>query len=104
MNLRNHFAGLQTFIISTIAALVMIYPATAWSQKQVMATINGSDAYTGSGYRPIEGDEVRITISIVVSLSTNIERMKWNDIAGKTIEYSAEPERWLKSGAAPCRS
>ena len=23
----------------------------------------------------------------------------WNDIAGKTTEYSAEPVRWLKSGA-----
>jgi len=40
-----------------------------------------------------------VTISIGVSLSTKIERMIWNDIAGKTIEYSAEPERWLKSGA-----
>jgi len=39
-----------------------------------------------------------VTISIGVSLSTKIERMIWNDIAGKTIEYS-EPERWLKSGA-----
>ena len=62
MNLPNHLARLQTFIISTIAALVLIYPATAWSQKEVMATINGSDAYTGSGYTPIGGDEVRITI------------------------------------------
>jgi hypothetical protein len=25
--------------------------------------------------------------------------MIWNDIAGKTIEYSTEPERWLKLGA-----
>ena len=40
-----------------------------------------------------------VTISIGVSLSTKIERMIWKDIAGKTIEYSAEPERWLKSGA-----
>ena len=40
-----------------------------------------------------------VTISIGVSLSTKIERMIWNDIAGKTLEYSAEPERWLKSGA-----
>ena len=40
-----------------------------------------------------------VTVSIGVSLSTKIERMIWNDIAGKTIEYSAEPERWLKSGA-----
>ena len=28
-----------------------------------MATIKGSDVYTGSGYRPIEGDEIRITIN-----------------------------------------
>jgi len=39
--------------------------------------------------------EMSVTISIGVSLSTKIERMIWNDIAGKTIEYSAEPERWL---------
>src|SRR5437667_11346120 len=37
------------------------------------------------------------TISIGVSLSTKIERMIWNDI--QTIEYSADPGRWLKSGA-----
>jgi len=49
-------------INGTIAALVLIYPTTAWSQKEVMATITGSDAYTGSGYTPIEGDQVRMTI------------------------------------------
>jgi len=38
-----------------------------------------------------------ITISIGVSLSTKIERMIWNDI--QTLEYSAEPRAWLKSGA-----
>ncbi|SRR6266496_1602551 len=37
------------------------------------------------------------TISIGVSRSTKIERMIWNDI--QTIEYSADPGRWLKSGA-----
>ena len=49
-------------LIHTFASLALICPTTAWSQKEVMATINGSDAYTGSGYTPIKGDEVRITI------------------------------------------
>jgi len=34
----------------------------ALGPEEVMATINGSDAYTGSGYTYIEGEEVRITI------------------------------------------
>ncbi len=37
------------------------------------------------------------TISIGVSRSTKTKRMIWNDI--QTIEYSADPEGWLKSGA-----
>src|SRR5439155_6510459 len=49
-------------LIHAFASLALICPTTAWSQKEVMATINGSDAYTGSGYTPIKGDEVRITI------------------------------------------
>lgn len=49
-------------LIHAFASLALICPTTAWSQKEVMATINGSDAYTGSGYTPIGGDEVRITI------------------------------------------
>jgi hypothetical protein len=49
-------------LIHAFASLALICPTTAWSQKEVMATINGSDAYTGSGYTSIEGDEVRITI------------------------------------------
>jgi len=62
MNLPNHLTRLQTFIISTIPALMLIYPTLAWSQEEVMATINGADAYTGSGYTAIEGNEVSITI------------------------------------------
>lgn len=34
----------------------------ALGPEEVMATINGSDAYTGSGYTYIEGEEVPITI------------------------------------------
>jgi len=49
-------------LIHAFASLALICPTTAWSQKEVMATINGPDAYTGSGYTPIKGDEVRITI------------------------------------------
>lgn len=49
-------------LIHAFASLALICPTTAWSQKEVMATINGSDAYTGSGYTPIKGNEVRITI------------------------------------------
>src|SRR5438876_11464541 len=49
-------------LIHAFASLALICPTTAWSQKEVMATVNGSDAYTGSGYTYIEGDEVRITI------------------------------------------
>jgi FG-GAP repeat len=47
-------------LIHAFANLALVCPTTAWSQKEVMATINGSDAYTGSGYA--QGDEVRITI------------------------------------------
>ena len=47
-------------LIHAFASLALICPTTAWSQKEVMATINGSDAYTGSGYA--QGEEVRITI------------------------------------------
>jgi len=47
-------------LIHAFASLALICPTTAWSQKEVMATINGSDAYTGSGYA--QGDEARITI------------------------------------------
>ena len=49
-------------LIHAFASLALICPTTAWSQQEVMATINGSDAYTGAGYTPIGGDEVRITI------------------------------------------
>jgi hypothetical protein len=49
-------------LIHAFASLALICPTTAWSQKEVMATINGSDAYTGPGYTPIGGNEVRITI------------------------------------------
>ena len=49
-------------LIHAFASLALICPTTAWSQTEVMATINGSDAHAGSGYTPIKGDEVRITI------------------------------------------
>ena len=49
-------------LIHAFASLALICPTTAWSQKEVMATINGSDAYTGSGYA--QGEEVRITIKL----------------------------------------
>jgi len=39
-------------LIHAFVSLALICPTTAWSQKEVMATINGSDAYTGSGYAP----------------------------------------------------
>jgi len=43
-------------LIHAFASLALICPTTAWSQKEVMATINGSDAYTGSCYA--QGEEV----------------------------------------------
>ena len=51
MNLPNHLARLQMFFISTIAALVLMYSATARSQEihTTMATIEGKDGYTMSG-------------------------------------------------------
>src|SRR5262249_39919712 len=49
-------------LIHAFASLALICPTVAWSQKEVMATINGSDAYTGVGYTSIKGDELRITI------------------------------------------
>ncbi len=49
-------------LIHVFTSLALIYPTTAWSQKEVMATINGSEVYTWSGYTPIKGDKVRITI------------------------------------------
>jgi hypothetical protein len=49
------------YLLASIAALALFHSA-AKASEEVMATINGSDAYTGSGYTPIKGDEVRITI------------------------------------------
>lgn len=49
-------------LIHAFASLALICPTTAWSQKEVMATINGSDPYTGLGYTFVGGDEVRITV------------------------------------------
>jgi hypothetical protein len=38
MNLPNNLSRSQTFIISTIGALVLIYPATSWADE-CMATL-----------------------------------------------------------------
>ena len=38
MNLPNNLARLQTFIMSTIAALMLTYPATGWADE-CMATL-----------------------------------------------------------------
>jgi hypothetical protein len=49
------------YLLASIAALALFHSA-AKASEECMATINGLDAYTGSGYTPIKGDEVRITI------------------------------------------
>jgi hypothetical protein len=56
VNLPNHFARSQAFIVSTIAALVLLYPATAWSQEATMATVNGQDEYQVSGRTECGGE------------------------------------------------
>jgi hypothetical protein len=62
MNLPNHLARPQTLTISTIAALVLIYPATSWA-GECMATINGPDGVTLMGFVP-DGDGSEITTTV----------------------------------------
>jgi hypothetical protein len=49
-------------IIRTIAALVLIYPATGWADDECMAMINGQDGVTLEGFFPGNGKEVTTTI------------------------------------------
>jgi hypothetical protein len=51
------------YLLASIAAAALaLFHSAAKASEEVMATINGSDAYTGSGYTYIEGEEVPITI------------------------------------------
>jgi hypothetical protein len=62
MNLPNHFACFQTFIISTIAAPVLIYPPTGWADE-CMVTLADPNGYTLAGFF-LGGDDNEVTTTV----------------------------------------
>jgi hypothetical protein len=62
MNLPNHFACFQTFIISTIAAPVLIYPPTGGADE-CMVTLADPNGYTLAGFF-LGGDDNEVTTTV----------------------------------------